>query len=87
MAFARPFGRGHIDRTPAWGGRFRGSPMVRDVHSSSATGVAISAGVTGSRKVSKEADATADARHDLRTDRSSLEHPAVERATAKSHRR
>jgi hypothetical protein len=34
------------------------------------------------RKVTKETDVTADARHDLRSDRSALEHPS-----AKSHRR
>ena len=39
------------------------------------------------RKVSKDADATADARHDLRADRSTLEHPAADRAGPKSHRR
>jgi hypothetical protein len=56
------------------------SDKDRDQHQRSAL-------ASADRKVSKEADATADARHDLRTDRSSLEHPAVERATAKSHRR
>jgi hypothetical protein len=56
------------------------SDKDRDQHQRSAL-------ASADHKVSKEADATADARHDLRTDRSSLEHPAVERTTAKSHRR
>jgi hypothetical protein len=37
-------------------------------------------------RISKDADATSDARHDQRSDRSALEHPAIQRATAKSHR-
>lgn len=37
-------------------------------------------------KITKDQDAASDARHDLRSDRSALQHPAVQRATAKSRR-